>query len=548
MLRTRSLWMVCSALAFLLLFAQQGMWAQESIIKLSIIGLSNPSTLYKSNIGNSLVDQLTTQISAAGKYKLLERDALQALRNELNLGESGLADAKTFAQKGGLTGADFLLLGKISDYTYTEQTSQATQYVPGVGYQAVVVYDHIGHVRIDMRLVDVKTGEDAKSFSGEGRADVTGGTSWQAEWGYYVASQGQRTYADLQTLLTQAANQAIQRAVSELNDAYDDLATIRAKGAVSSEVSSVGDGKILASVGQGQYVIGVQSTANLKVGDRFDVVAEIPIKNSQGVAVYNEKRTVGTLQITDISESTKAMARLVNAPGAVAAAAQPSEGDALVFDESYGKSLRGMPTAASAGATPGGSGAASGTAAVQSYLQHGDRFLDNQEYSEALDQYREGLAVEPNNPTLLSGKAEAELGVNDFPDAEDDAEKAIAAGGSVDVHLYHGHAFGHCEGTLVVERGKVSYAPTTGKDGFTATSKAEISISQKILLLTKIPGLVIDAPGQNGDRRRFYMVAPMFLTPPSPRVVVDFQVIGDAADKTTRLNGVIIRLINASLQ
>jgi curli biogenesis system outer membrane secretion channel CsgG len=534
---------VLIAIAELLIFGIQAN-AQGPRIRLAVIGLDNPATLSKSNIGNSLVDILDSDISAAGKYTLLERAELEQLKQELNLGESGLANAKSFAPKGGIVGADFLLLGKVSHYTYRENRFATTQYVPGAGVQQIFAYNHVAEVRVDIRLVDVKTGEDARSVSGHGTAHNAGSASYQVEWGYYVASQGQGSLSNLGTLLTEASNQAIQQAVGELNDMYDDLAGLRANSNVSSEVSSIGGGKVLADIGNGVFVIGVPSTANLKVGDRFDVIAEVPIKNTQGVVVYQEKRTIGAVQITNISESTKALAQLVQT-SASGASAQSIEGDTLVFDENYGKSLRGL--------VPAGTGAASSGASAASvgpYIERGNRFMNNQEYSEALNQYRDGLAVDPKNGTLLAGKAEAELGIDDWMDAEDDAEKAVAAGGSVHFPAYHIHAFGHCEGMLVIQSGKVSYQPTTGNDSFTATSKNQISISQKDFPAqgSRVPDLWIQATDQGGKERKYEMIFPVFLPRPSPNMAINFQVTTDAASKTKRLDGMIVRLVSTSLQ
>ena len=536
------------ALGLLLLWASAGK-AQEARIRLAVVGLDNPSTLYKSNIGNSLVDQLDSQISAVGKYTLLERSALQELKQELNLGQSGFANAKSFAQKGGLAGADFLLLGKVSDYTYKENASQSTQYVPGVGFQAVVVYDHIAHVRIDIRVVDVTTGEDVRSVSGEGGADAKGVASYQAQWNYYVQSEGQRTFADLQTLLTQASHEAIQHVVSELDDMEPDLESFLVHRTVTSQVASVGEGKILADLGQGQFVIGVPSTAGLKVGDRFQVIAEVPLKNAQGVVVYEEKRTVGTLQVTNISENSRALASLVQPSGAASTGPGPTEGDTLAFDQSYGKSLRGV-TVSTSGASPGGPGGGTATAEITRYLRRGDRFMDEQNYSEALDQYNEALRLQASSGEALGKKSEAEMAMGDLNDAEDDAEKAIGAGGSVSFPAYHIHAFGHCEGTLVIERGKASYQPTAGSDSFTATSKGQIAVLQADFPAqgARIPILVIHATGQGDKERKYEMIFPMFLTHPSPALAINFQVTADGASQTKRLDGIIVRLINASLQ
>ncbi len=536
-------------LVIMALISGANLRGQGPRIKLAVIGLRNPATLPKSNIGNSLVAILDSDISAAGKYTLVERAELEQLKQELNLGKSGLANPKSFAQKGGLVGADFQLDGTVSDYTYNEHRSVSSQFVPGVGWQQVATYEHVADVRVDVRLVDVRTSEVVRSFSGHGSADNTGSASFLSMWNLYIAGQGQGTLSNLASLLTSASNQALQDAVRQLNDAYDDLASLRETSTLSSEVSSVGEGKILADVGQGQFVIGVPSTANLKVGDRFNIIAQIPIRNSQGVVVYSEKHTVGSLQITDISESTKAMARFVSAPKTNGEVAHPKEGDTLAFDGQYGRSLRG--SAASGGGTPT-VGNVTGRIAksVQTYIDRGNRFMDNQEYSEALNQFREGLSVEPNNGTLLSGKAVAELGINDFMDAEDDAEKAIRAGGSVNLPAYHIHAFGNCEGTLSIQRGKISYAPTTGNDNFVAASKSQISILQKDFPANgeRVPDLWFQAQDQGGKDRKYEMIFPMFLPHPSPKMAINYQITADAANKTKRLDGMIVRLISESLQ
>lgn len=520
---------------------------QEARIKLAVVGLTNPSTLQKSNIGNALVDILDSQISAVGKYTLLERAQLEELKKELSLGQSGLANAKSFAQKGGITGANFLLLGKVSDYTYKEVGSRRTVFVPGAGVRYVISYDHIGHVRVDIRLVDVRTGEDVRSISGDGTAHVRGNASYQNEWNLYISSQGQGTLSNLQSLLTNAAHSAIQDAVNKLNDMEPDLEAIRANQSVNSQVSSIGGGKILAVLPQGQFVIGVPSTAGLKVGDRFRVIAEVPLKDAQGVVVYKEKHDVGTLQVTNISESNRALATLVKPAGTAASGRTPTENDAIEFDQAYGKSLRGMAAAGTGnGAASNGAGG-TGTGNAEAYIRRGDRYLNQQEYSEALTQFRQGLQVQPTNTQLLSKKSFAEVGLSDFADAEDDANKAIESGGSFDVHVFHNHAFGHCEGSFIVGKGKVSFQPTTGHDGFTVTSKHEIAISQSVYTMTNVPELVVHWQSENGKRHRYYMVFTMFLTPVSHAVGLPYKADNNAVKNTRSLDGMIVRLVNGTL-
>jgi curli biogenesis system outer membrane secretion channel CsgG len=522
--------------------------AQDVRLKIAVIALSNPSTLHKSNIGNSLVDLLDSEISEAGKYTLLKRAELDELKKELNLGESDLSDAKSFGQKGGLTGADFLLLGKVSDYTYKENVSTKVEFGT---LRDVLTYDHVGEVRLDIRLVDVRTGEAVRSVAGRGTAHIGGDVTFQPEWNRYVATEGQATLSNLRTLLTDASHSAIRDAVRKLNDMYPELLGFHSTRSLSADLSKIGGGKILADIGQGQYIIGVQTTSSLKLGDRFRVMAEVPIKNSKGVVVYSEKHDAGTLEVIDVSQMDKAKARLIAPGDGDHGSSLPKENDSITFDQEYGKTLRGGGEIASVGVPQTGSSvAASGNAAsIHEYIEKGDRFLDEKEYSEALTQYRKGLQLEPDNPDLLSRKSVAEAGVSDYTDAVGDGEKAIAAGGSLRFPIVHNHPMGYCEGNLILERGKITFRPRSGDHGFTVTSSEQIDITESTFTRTNLPVFLVHWRGQDGKDHKYYMVITTYLTRRSGSSVIPgtFQAEGDAVDKTTGLDRMILRLIKKSI-
>jgi len=372
--------------------------------------------------------------------------------------------------------------------------------------------------------------------------------SFQNEWNYYLSTDGQGTLANLRSLLTDASQSAIRDAVRKLNDMEPDLASVRANRSISSELSNIGGGKILAALGQGQFVIGVPSTAGLKVGDRFHVIAEVPLKNAQGVVVYQEKREVGVLQITNISESDRALARLVNSTGTPGGGTGPAQDDALVFDQAYGKSLRGMAVPVSANsASSNGAQSGAATTEIATYVSRGDRFMNQQDYSEALEQYKQALRLQPNSAELLLKKVFAELHVGDLSDAEGDAEEAINAGGAIGILSYHPHFMGYSSGNLIIAKGKLAYQPRAGNDGFSVSSKAQVALSESTYMRTAVPDVIISWRGQDGKGHKYDMVFPMFLTAVPGTLGFPYHADGDAADKTTRLDGLVIRVINASL-
>jgi TolB-like protein len=80
-----------------------------------------------------LAQMMISDLQGAGDTKLVERQRLQAILDELKLGHDGMVDPATAARVGKLLGADELLLGSY--------------------------FELMGTLRMDARLVRVETGE-----------------------------------------------------------------------------------------------------------------------------------------------------------------------------------------------------------------------------------------------------------------------------------------------------------------------------------------------------------------------------------------------------
>jgi hypothetical protein len=186
---------------------------------------------------------------------------------------------------------------------------------------------------------------------------------------------------------------------------------------------------------------------------------------------------------------------------------------------------------------------AAACADYNSCITAGDRFLSNQDYAEALGQFKNGLQFSPANPDLLAREVVAMAGVDDFTDAEETAEKAIEAGGTIRFPVVHKHAFTYCEGDFVIQKGKVSYQPKSGNDGFALSSGGLIDISSSIW--GNLPDLVVRWRTPNGkDEKKYVMVFPSYMSRGAGRQVLDILTAkGDAVDKTTRLDRMLIDLV-----
>jgi|GEM_PF-860446 len=98
------------------------------------------------SLGKGLASMLTTDLTGVQGFELIERARLEDVVGELELGKSGLVDAKTAAKLGKLVAASHLVVG-----TFTV-----------VG----------GTMRIDARLVSVKDGKVALTAQIEGEKDA----------------------------------------------------------------------------------------------------------------------------------------------------------------------------------------------------------------------------------------------------------------------------------------------------------------------------------------------------------------------------------------
>lgn len=92
-----------------------------------------------------LAQMLISDLSGYGTVRLVERERLQEILEELDLAQSARFDAATVAQVGKLLGAQYLVMG---DY-----------------------FDLMNNLRVDARVIEVKTGQILRALGARGSAD-----------------------------------------------------------------------------------------------------------------------------------------------------------------------------------------------------------------------------------------------------------------------------------------------------------------------------------------------------------------------------------------
>lgn len=134
-------------------------------------------------ISDQLRDLFTTEIVTVShkRIRLIERERLQDIRNELQFQQSGEVDTSTVLKVGKLLGVQFVMTGKVTRFAYKESGVKT-----GWGVGALVgrmtgdslAGDVAGSVnvhkasftgRLDIRLIDIQTGEILGAWTDDGK-------------------------------------------------------------------------------------------------------------------------------------------------------------------------------------------------------------------------------------------------------------------------------------------------------------------------------------------------------------------------------------------
>ena len=126
---------------------------------------------WKADVASELAGMVTNELAATGAFSMVERDALEAVLLEQDLGASGRVEKGTAAKIGKLTGAEYLVMGTVTAF---EQNVKGTG--GGLGYKGIRVGGKKGetYLAIDLRVVNTTKGTVDYVRSVEARAKSKG--------------------------------------------------------------------------------------------------------------------------------------------------------------------------------------------------------------------------------------------------------------------------------------------------------------------------------------------------------------------------------------
>ena len=262
---------------------------EEKKPSLAVRTFENPPFYYQSTIGTGLTDLFINELMRTGKYRLVEREGLDDLLDEVDLGQSDYSDRRSAVPKGRFIGPEYLLIGKVTAFAEKQKSLEASGFggvIAGLGglrkYEA--------YVRIDFRIVDSKTREVIYSGFCEG-LDETGGYSAAAS----VPGGGGSIDVSSKSFLDSKLGRATLKALRTLSNKLDhSLLTYREAPPLSGRVLAVVDGQVA--------VINLGKKSGIVPGETLSVFRLENVTDSKGQIVYSNEVPIGSVKVSETQD------------------------------------------------------------------------------------------------------------------------------------------------------------------------------------------------------------------------------------------------------
>jgi curli biogenesis system outer membrane secretion channel CsgG len=245
------------------------------------------------DFARGLTQMLTTQLSGRDQFVVLERAQLDKVTAEQELGGSGRVAPETAVKMGRLLGAQVLISGDITEFSYGQSSvGSKLNIIKEVNKQIGAKVDRVtAKVALDLRIIDATTGEVVGSARGEGKASSSGITADLTS-----AEKELAAGAGVQTPLGKASRQAIDRAVDLL---VQELGRVPWSGRV-------------VEIRGSQVYINAGSKLGVDEGMEFDVFAhsEALVDPESGLALGAPDQRTGRIAVTQVTEKY-AVARVI---------------------------------------------------------------------------------------------------------------------------------------------------------------------------------------------------------------------------------------------
>lgn len=270
----------------LLLFMSSSTFAAPEKIRIAVMPFKLGQTRvwwgWNWDPAKGITDMVITDLVNTGKFSVYERERLEDILKELRFGQTGLVDISTAVSIGKLLGVQLLLMGTITRFDLEENTVR----IPFVGK----IGETTATVQLDLRLVNIETGEIISAFRGEGK-DKAHNLSLGSLFGIFsnfsFGSSDFRT-----TIIGKATTKAVGQVVREIVAKTQNLEFF-SRGTITGQIADVAGKEVTLNIG---------AQHNVQVGDLFQVRRKVrEIKDpATGAVIRVVTEVIGEVKITEV--------------------------------------------------------------------------------------------------------------------------------------------------------------------------------------------------------------------------------------------------------
>ena len=159
------------------------------------------------DVGKGISDIIYQGLYETGRFRLFERQQIDAILKEQNLGTGGRVAISSAPKLGEVMGVQYILFGDVTEFTISKQ---------GVVISIIAVSKSTASVKVNGRLVDTTTGEIVALAKGGGKATESKAGIWT---GIGLIAFGGSDFE--KTILGQATRQAVDQFAANLSAEAD---------------------------------------------------------------------------------------------------------------------------------------------------------------------------------------------------------------------------------------------------------------------------------------------------------------------------------------
>jgi len=312
-------------IVFLLLALEPSGWAQDkklvAVLDFDYGTVRSAVQAYfgtDQDVGKGISLLLEQKLVQDGKYRVIDRNAMDKILKEQNFSNSDRVDATSAAKIGRILGVSAIITGSITQFGRDDKH----QGVGGGGYGlgkfglgGVGKNDSIAVVNVTAKLIDINTAEILAIATGSGESKRSGfklgggGGGWSGGGGGQV-DMGSSNFAE--SILGEAVNSAVANLGQQLDDKAESLPTVKVE--VSGLVADATGNTLIMNVG---------TKAGVKVGDHLGVYRKgKEIRDpATGKVLKTIETRLGDVTITEADETS--------ATGTYSGSAPSKVGDAV---------------------------------------------------------------------------------------------------------------------------------------------------------------------------------------------------------------------------